>query len=71
MFFTSYNPDLSNMGVIVKGYLPFLHSDGNLNELFTAIAFNIAYKSDKNLKEWLSSPLYPNGKTNKSNSIIT
>ena len=70
-FFTTYNPSLPNMDTLVKKYLPLLHSDKNLKELFPASAFNTIYRRNKNLKELLSPSLYPNRKSTKSNSIIS
>ena len=48
-FFTTYNPSLPNMDTLVKKYLPLLHSDENLKELFPASAFNTIYRRNKNL----------------------
>ena len=59
------------MDTRVKKYLPVLHSDKNLKERFPASAFNTIYRRNKNLKELLSPSLYPNRKSNKSNSIIS
>ena len=70
-FFTTYNPSLPNMDTLVKKYLPLLHSDENLKELFPASAFNTIYRRNKNLKELLSPSLFPNRKSTKSNSIIS
>ena len=70
-FFTTYNPSLPNMDTLVKKYLPLLHSDENLKELFPASAFNTTYRRNKDLKELLSPSLYPNRKSTKSNSIIS
>ena len=70
-FFTTYNPSLPNMDTLVKKYLPLLHSDENLKELFPASAFNTIYRRNKDLKELLSPSLYPNRKSPKSNSIIS
>ena len=39
-FFTTYNPSLPNMDTLVKKYLPLLHSDENLKELFPVSLFN-------------------------------
>ena len=36
-FFTTYNPSLPNMDTLVKKYLPLLHSDENLKELFLLV----------------------------------
>ena len=69
-FFTTYNASLFNMDTLVKKYLPPLHSDENLNELFPASAFNTIQIRNKNLKELLSPSLFPNGKSTKSNRII-
>ena len=68
-FFTTYNPSLPNMDTLVKKYLPLLHSDKSLKELFPASAFNTIYRRNKNLKELLSQSLYPNRKSTKSNSL--
>ena len=70
-FSTTYNPSLPNMNTLVKKYLPLLHSDKNLKELFPASAFNTIYRRNKNLKELLSPSLFPNRKSTKSNSIIS
>ena len=70
-FFTTYNPSLPNMDTLVKKYLPLLHSDENLKELFPASVFNTIYRRNKNLKELLSLWLFPNRKSTKSNSIIS
>ena len=59
------------MDALVKKYLPLLHSDENLKELFPANAFNTIYRCNKNLKELLSPSLFPNRKPTKSNSIIS
>ena len=40
-FFTTYNSSLPNMDTLVKKYLPLLHIDENLKEIFPASAFNI------------------------------
>ena len=58
------------MDTLVKKYLPFLHSDENLKELFLASAFNTIYRRNKSLQELLSPSFYPNRKSTKSNSII-
>ena len=42
------------MDTLVKTYLPLLHSDKNLKELFPANAFDTIYRRHKNLKELLS-----------------
>ena len=78
-FFTTYNASLPNMDTLVKKYLPLLHSDGNLKELFPAIVFNTVYRRNKNQQkqqDLLSLSLFPNRKNNniiscKSNSIIS
>ena len=70
-FFTTYNPSLPNMDTLVKKYLPLLHSDGNLKELFPAIVFNTVYRSNKNQQkqqDLLSLSLFPN---RKNNNIIS
>ena len=59
------------MDALVKKYLPLLHSDENLKELFPASAFNTIYRRHKNLKELLSPLLFPNRKSTKSKSIIS
>ena len=59
------------MDTLVKKYLPLLHSDENLKELFPASAFNTMYRRNKNLKELLSPLLFPNRKSTKSKSIIS
>ena len=59
------------MDILVKKYLPLLHSDKNLKERFPASAFNTIYRRNKNLEELLSSSLFPNRKSTKSNSIIS
>ena len=59
------------MDTLVKKYLPLLHSDENLKELFPAGAFNTIYRRNKNLKELLSPSLFPNRKSTKSNNIIS
>ena len=69
--FNTYNPSLPNMDTLVKKYLPLLHCDENLKELFLAITFNIIYRRHKNLKKLLSPLLFPNRKSIKSNSIIS
>ena len=69
--FTTCNPSLPNMDSLVKKYLPLLHSDENLKELFPASAFNIINRRNKNLKELLSPWLFPNRKSTKINSIIS
>ena len=70
-FFTTYNPSLPNMDTLVKKYLPLLHSDENLKELFSASAFNTIYRRNKNIKELLSLSLFPNKESTKNNSIIS
>ena len=65
-FFTTYNASLPNMDTLVKKYLPHLHSDENLKELFPASDFNTIYRRNKNLKELLSPSLYPNRKVLKA-----
>ena len=70
-FVTIYNPSLPNMDTLVKKYLPLLHSDENLKELFPASAFNTTYRRNKNVKELLSPLLLPNMKSTKSNSNIS
>ena len=70
-FFTTCNPSLPNMDTLVKKYLPLLHSDENLKELFPASAFNTIYRRNKNRKELLSPSLFPNWKSTKNNSIIS
>ena len=70
-FFTTCNPSLPNMDTLVTKYLPLLHNDENLKELFPASAFNTTYRRNKDLKELLSPSLYPNRKSPKSNSIIS
>ena len=70
-FFPTSNPSLPDMDTLVKKYLPLLHSDENLKELFPASAFNTIYRRNKNLKELLSPSLFPNRKSTKSNSIIS
>ena len=59
------------MDTLVKKYLPLLHSDEILKELFSASAFNTIYTRNKNLKELLSPSLFSNRKSTKSNSIIS
>ena len=59
------------MDTLVKKYLPLLHSDENLNELFSTSAFNAIYRRNENLKELLSPSLFPNRKSTESNSIIS
>ena len=54
------------MDTLVKKYLPLLHSDENLKELFPASAFNTIYRRNKNLKELLSPSLFPNRKSTKA-----
>ena len=70
-FFTTCNPSLPNMDTLVKKYLPLLHSDENLKELFPVTAFNTIYKLNKILKELLSPLLYHNRKSTKKNIIIS
>ena len=69
--FTTYNSSLHNMESQVKKYLPLIHSDENLKELFPAKIFNAIYRRNKNLKELLSPWLFPNRKSTKSKSIIS
>ena len=69
-FFATYNPNLPNMDTPVKKYLPHLHSDENLMEVFPASTFDTIYRRNKILKKLLSPSLFPNRKSTKSNSII-
>ena len=68
-FFTTYNPRLPDVDVLIKRYLPLLHSDENLKQLFPANVFKTIYRRNKNLKELLSPSLYPSKSITKSSSI--
>ena len=70
-FFTTFNPSLPDMDTLVKKYLPLLHSDENLKEIFLTSAFNTIYIRNKNLKELTSPSLYHNRSSTKSNSCIS
>ena len=59
------------MDTFVKYYLPLLQNVENLKELFPASGFNTIYRRNKNPKELLSPSLFLNGKSAKSNSIIS
>ena len=59
------------MDTFVKYYLPLLQNVENLKELFPASGFNTIYRRNKNLNELLSPSLFLNGKSAKSNSIIS
>ena len=58
-FFISYNPSLPCMNTLIKKHLPLLHSDDNLETLFSNETFNAVYKRNKNLKELLTPSLFP------------
>ena len=65
-FFTTYNPSLPNMDTLVKKYLPILHSDENLKELFPASAFNTITDITKILKNYCLHRSFLTGKVLKA-----
>ena len=56
---TQYNPMLPNIKTIFKKYLPVLHSNQEMLQIFPENTINVTYKRNKNLKELISPYLFP------------
>ena len=56
---TQYNPMLPNIKTIFKKYLPVLHSNQEMLQIFPENTINVTYKRNKNLKELISPSLFP------------
>ena len=70
-FVTSYNPILPNINSLINKYLPILHADLDLKELFPKKSTTTVYRRQKrNLKEMLAPSSYPKS-VNSQVSIIT
>ena len=66
LFATTYNPMLSNMRRLIKKYLPVLHSDCDLKNIFSENSICTVFKRKRNLKEILSPSLYTRNKHEKN-----
>ena len=65
---TQYNPLLPNIKTIIKKHLPVLHSNQNMLENFPSNTINVTYKRGKNLRELISSSLFPRVHSQHSSS---
>ena len=69
-FVTSCNPILPNIYSLINKYLPILHADLNLKEIFPRKSITTVYRRQKNLKEMLAPSSYPKS-VNRQVNIIT
>ena len=65
IWFTQYNPLLSNLKTIIRNHLPILYSNQQMLDIFPHNIISVTYKRNKNLREILSPSLFPS--TNKQN----
>ena len=56
---TEYNPMLPDIKAILKQYIPVLHSNHEMLRIYSENTMNVSFKRNKNLKELLSSSLFP------------
>ena len=56
---TQYNPLLPNIKTIIKKHLPVLHSNQDMPKTFPSNTINVTYKRGKNLRELISTSLFP------------
>ena len=49
-----YNPNLLTITSLINKYLPTLHADLDLKEIFPRKSITIIYRRQKNLKEMLA-----------------
>ena len=68
-FVTTYNPALRNILKIIQNNLSILHTDENMKKIFPSKSIKALYRTEKNLKEILSSSLFP-AKAKNSKSCI-
>ena len=69
-FVTSHNPILSNLYSLINKYLPILHADLDLKEIFPRKSITTVYGRQKNFKEMLAPSSYPKFVNNQVNVII-
>ena len=67
---TSYNPILPNINSLINKYLPTLHADLDLKDIFPIKSITAVYRSQKNLKEILPPSSYPKSVNSQVNVII-
>ena len=68
---TTYNPMLPNMRrSLIKKYMPVLHSDSDLKNIFSENSICKIFKRNRNLKAILSSSLYTKNKNEKKSYVI-
>ena len=70
-FLTTYNPQLPKIDSIIKKYIPILHSDDNMKDLFPPTSICTIYKRNKNLKEIIAPSKYPRVAITKTSSITS
>ena len=66
-FGTSYDPILPNINSLINKYLPILHADLDLKELFPRKSITTVYRRKKNLKEMLAPSSYPKSVNSQGN----
>ena len=70
-FFTSYNPSLPCMNTLIKTHLPLLHFDDKLKTLFPKETFNVVYRRNRSLKDFLTPSLFPIPRKEKYSCVIS
>ena len=68
-FVTSYSPILSNINSLINKYLPILHADLDLKEIFPRKSIATVYRRQTNLKEMLAPSSYPKSVYSQVNII--
>ena len=66
---TQYNPLLSHIKTIIKKYLPVLHSSHEMLQISPENTVNVTYRRNRNLKELISSSLFPRTIKENNSSI--
>ena len=70
-FITTYNQALPNINKIIKSNLFILHTDQKMKKIFPPNTMKTLYRREKNIKEILSSSLFPSKAKQIENSITS